>query len=82
MHQFRTTCVSIGSLATASDHLQKLYIVLIKLSVQLFQVYSIQIYHTKNSVFPCVFDILNREITVLGLQKEEKIFLEAENLVQ
>lgn len=79
MHQFRTTCVSIGSLATASDHLQKLHIVLIKLSVQLFQVYSIQIYHTKNSVFPCVFDILNR---LLGIQKEENFFLEAENLVQ
>lgn len=79
MHQFRTTCVSIGSLATASDHLQKLHIVLIKLSVQLFQVYSIQIYHTKNSVFPCVFDILNR---LPGIQKEENIFLEAENLVQ
>lgn len=81
MHQFRTTCVSIGSLATASDHLQKLHIVLIKLSVQLFQVYSIQIYHTKNSVFPCVFDILNIE-RLLGIQKEEKILLEAENLVQ
>lgn len=80
MHQFRTTCVSIGSLATASDHLQKLHIVLIKLSVQLFQVYSIQICHTKNSVFPCVFDILNREIT--RYTKEENIFLEAENLVQ
>lgn len=80
MHQFRTTCVSIGSLATASDHLQKLHIVLIKLSVQLFQVYSIQIYHTKNSVFPCVFDILNREIT--RYTKRRKFFLEAENLVQ
>lgn len=80
MHQFQTTCVSIGSLATASDHLQKLHTVLIKLSVQLFQVYSIQIYHTKNSVFPCVFDILNREIT--RYTKRRKIFLEAENLVQ